>query len=122
MASPRFVHDAVVVAAPGVTPCHQTAGLAQKPILPASLPARSPTAPAGFQGLPLGQVFQQEEDLVLEENGCSGVSGRLLHGPGQPQPVMSDALSIRELLAVFSVRFGTSASSARVFTHPPTPI
>ena len=81
MASPRFVHDAVVVAAPGVTPCHPTAGPAQKPISPISPPARSPTAPAGFLGMPIGQDCEQE-DLRLEDNCCTGVPGACQHGPG----------------------------------------
>ena len=85
MASPRFVHDAVVVAAPGVTPCHQTAGPAQKPIPPASPLARSPTAPAGFLGMPIGQDCEQE-DLRLEDNCCTGVPGACQHGPGAAEP------------------------------------
>ena len=86
MACPRFVHDAVVVAAPGVTPCHPTAGPAQKPGSHASHAARSPTARAVFTGMPIGQVFQREDQLVLEDNGCPGVPGSCQHGPGQPQP------------------------------------
>ena len=87
MASPRFVHDAVVVTTPGVTPCHPTAGPAQEPFSPASPAARSPTvACAVFPGMPIGQVVQQEDQLVLEDNGCPGVPGSCQHGPGQPQP------------------------------------
>ena len=85
MASPRFVHDAVVVTTPGVTPCHPTAGPAQKPTSHALPPARSPTAPAGFQGMPIGQIVQQE-DLVSEDNACPGDLRTPRGDPGQAYP------------------------------------
>jgi len=97
MASPRFVHDAVVVTTPGVTPCHPTAGPAQKPTSHALPPARSPTAPAGFQGLPIGQIVQQE-DRIQEADCCPGVSGACQHGPGQAEPISKHSVgSVRQL-------------------------
>ena len=86
MASPRFVHDAVVVTTPGVTPCHPTAGPAQKPGSHASHAARSPTARAVFTGMPIGQVFQREDQLVLEDNACTGDLRTPRGDPGQAYP------------------------------------
>ena len=37
-------------------------------------------------GLSIGQCFDEEEDLILEDNGCPGVQGARLHGPGQAEP------------------------------------
>ena len=55
------------------------------PCIPLSAHSIAAGTPLGA-GLSIGQYFDEEEDLVLEDNGSPGVHGARLHGPGQAEP------------------------------------
>ena len=54
------------------------------PCIPLSARESATGNPLGIF-LPLGQDFDEEE-LILEDNGCPGVHGARLHGPGRAEP------------------------------------
>ena len=55
------------------------------PCIPLSARESATGNPLGIF-LPLGQVSEQEDQLILEDTGSPGVHGARLHGPGQPYP------------------------------------
>ena len=43
-------------------------------------------AASAGQDVELTSLGYEQEDLILEDNGCPGVQGARLHGPGGAQP------------------------------------
>ena len=63
----------------------QPSGMVVDPCIPLSARESAAGIPLDA-GLPIGQYFDEEEDLILEDNGCPGVHGARLHGPGRAEP------------------------------------
>ena len=101
----------------------------QNPCIPLS--ARE--SATGIQDLTTSTTSREfdQEDLILEDNGCPGVQGLFLHGPGRAEPFMVTRTGAKEAvvspeqspavsrLAAKSTNLATAAATASILFAGP---